>query len=628
MDPLSELTLDQLKNKHPKFKGTKHHYEVKEALETGKTKELSQWFINKVVKVGKQDIDSISSRIGDYLDDMADIDVNNQGPEFRDFKKKLNEWTKIINRYDFSILAGQDKVFVPPSGSASITPSPSASVTPSPSASVSATQTATIDPKTKQPQTTEEKRQYLFDRLKERNLNTKDYKRYFNQIEKYNSSQVDKKYSKTLQDESISLEYVPWLENYFKENPTERPDKALNEMSPRTLINLYNQKQYEELSLLRDQLDEIEGTSIGGPRSKGSKSYKKMIEENERAIKSYIKRVGKRPDPAERQMILSEIYNKLQDEPIDYNTTAITKQLLSSQLEAVQTLAKGQKIEGYGAKFQALENALTNPQLTEQELIGALEDANKLHKEVFEGKPAPTGAEEEEEQEEEQEPTDPSRALVIDPRDPTAPTGAGRAPPTKKYTLKKISADRSVKVSEDREAAGERQDDYDGLIQFAAREENMEYVNENQILFTQQDIENNEDFLDLYVAKCDPENCKIARENYKQERAFLSGGYKEGSLEPWFAMPNPNVLNDNKYTTDPEGKENLYYYEPKVKNDFVLNPVIPREQETELKATRSEQNNQALYNVDVKLNEPYPQTFNSEVQWEDSNKNLFNYGKF
>jgi hypothetical protein len=136
MDPLSELTLDQLKNKHPKFKGTKHHYEVKEALETGKTKELSQWFINKVVKVGKQDIDSISSRIGDYLDDMADIDVNNQGPEFRDFKKKLNEWTKIINRYDFSILAGQDKVFVPPSGSASITPSPSASVTPSPSASV------------------------------------------------------------------------------------------------------------------------------------------------------------------------------------------------------------------------------------------------------------------------------------------------------------------------------------------------------------------------------------------------------------------------------------------------------------------------------------------------------------
>jgi hypothetical protein len=99
-------------------------------------------------------------------------------------------------------------------------------------------------------------------------------------------------------------------------------------------------------------------------------------------------------------------------------------------------------------------------------------------------------------------------------------------------------------------------------------------------------------------------------------------------MQAWFAMPNRNMLNDNQYLSEQtmEAYESLLVYMPKEKQDFILNPPIPTYDETELVASRSEQNNQ--YNNNVEQFEPWPQTFNSNKEWEKYNRRLFNFGKF
>jgi hypothetical protein len=207
--------------------------------------------------------------------------------------------------------------------------------------------------------------------------------------------------------------------------------------------------------------------------------------------------------------------------------------------------------------------------------------------------------------------------------EPTVSTIAGVQPEKdKKFTLLPIKEDQSIQTKQGAEQLGERTDDYEGNIQLTAREELLKYVTEDDIIKSKQEELNEEEYLDLFVAKVDPENKKIDKENKKQELLFNTGN-KDGNMVEWFATPNRNMLNDNKYLTEQtkEAYDSLTAYEPRTKSDFILNPQIPTTAETTPNASRSEQNNQ--YNNNVELYEPWNQTLNSQVGWQKYNKRLF-----
>jgi hypothetical protein len=194
------------------------------------------------------------------------------------------------------------------------------------------------------------------------------------------------------------------------------------------------------------------------------------------------------------------------------------------------------------------------------------------------------------------------------------------------YTLEDIEPDTSIKTTPAGvEVIGEQEDDFEGLIQNSAQAMLVDFPTYDQLLKTDYEEKLDEEYLDLFVARVAKINDKFYKQNVSQELYFDKED-RNGALQAAWAMPNPNMLNDFEYLSDQSKKsyKQLYVYEPKQKQDFVLkNALIPSEKETELSSSRSYQNSK--YNDNVTQYEPFNQTYNSEKEFQKNNPRLFGW---
>jgi hypothetical protein len=194
------------------------------------------------------------------------------------------------------------------------------------------------------------------------------------------------------------------------------------------------------------------------------------------------------------------------------------------------------------------------------------------------------------------------------------------------YTLEDIEPDTSIKTTPAGvEVPGEQEDDYDGLIQNTAQAMLVDFPTYDQLLKTDYEEKLDEEYLDLFVARVAKINDKFYKQNVAQDLYFDKED-RNGALQAFWAMPNPNILNDFEYLSDQSKKsyQQLYVYDPKQKQDFVLkNALIPSEKETKLSSSRSYQNSK--YNDNVSQYQPFNQTYNSEKEFQKNNPRLFGW---